>query len=70
MNWVLEVSNTGFNENIIELDHKAALQIFSTNLRMDTSRYRFLRIRLTGKVTSGDYYLTVSAIEFFGFLYE
>lgn len=73
MNWVIEGSNTDYSydwtvldtrNNITSLDDSCASQFFSIQ-KTDTF-YRYLRIRQTGRNSSGYYYLEISALEYFG----
>lgn len=77
-NWCIEGSNTNLDDDwkildernrISCLDDSSAIHTFEikTKLKKDEC-FRFLRLRETGVNTGGHYHLTLSALEFFGFL--
>lgn len=75
-NWVVEGSNTNFDNDWIILDFrndvnlldgKSIVQTFDIqNILNDNESFRYLRIRQTGCNTSNDNFMTLSALEFFG----
>lgn len=80
-NWVIEGSNSGKDDDWEQLDNRqndeCLYRVIATHTynisnefyHMDES-YKYLRIRVTGKNTSGTYHLLLSALEFFGELIE
>lgn len=79
VNWNIEGSNSG-NENdwkvldqrlnVTCLDELCAQNTFDISVHLDPNEtFRFLRIRQTGMDSEGLYWVTFSAIEYFGFLY-
>lgn len=79
VNWNIEGSNSG-NEsdwkvldqrlNVTCLDELCAQNTFDISVHLDPNEsFRFLRIRQTGMDSEGLYWMTFSAIEYFGFLY-
>ena len=76
-NWVIEGSNDGLNwkqldrreneRSLVGLDIK---KTFCIEQSLEANeRYRYLRIKLIGADSDGNYYLVFSALEYFGFLY-
>ena len=76
MNWVIESSNSG-NEGdwiildrrseVNSLDDKNAFQTFEIQNSLHNDEfYRYLRLRQVGYNTGVNFYLTLSALEFFG----
>lgn len=81
-NWIIEGSNTGgesesewtvldSHQNDETLKGKSFSHTFDINKSEGSEEfYRYLRIRQTGNDSSGYNFLTLSALEFFGFLIE
>ncbi|KAK8897927.1 hypothetical protein M9Y10_000160 [Tritrichomonas musculus] len=81
-NWVIEGSNTGgesesewtvldSHQNDETLKGTSFSHTFDINKSEGSEEfYRYLRIRQTGNDSNGENYLTLSALEFFGFLIE
>lgn len=78
--WVIEVSNTGNNddwrlidkrENVASLSKSSATETFDIQTQLTSNEsYRYIRLRQTGKST-GDYnYLVISSLEYFGYLFN
>lgn len=78
-NWVIEGSNTNYDNDwlildtrndVTALDGKNSTQTFEIQRELkQNDSFRYLRIRQTGVNTSNDHYLTLSALEFFGSVY-
>ena len=72
--WVVEGSNTDSNDwkvldsrtDCMSLNNPSAVQCFA--IQQSSDFYRFLRIRQTDKNWYGNYYFTMSALEYFGFI--
>lgn len=80
-NWVIEGSNTGLEndwtildkrDNIKSLDDINAFQTFEIQCKFESEiGFRFLQIRQIGyNTTNRSYHLTISALEYFGSLFE
>lgn len=77
-NWCIEGSNDtnswttiDTRSDITSLDDKNAISTFSIETSSRTNQfYRYIRIRQTGVNTYGYYHLTLSALEYFGFIKE
>ena len=77
-NWVIEASNSNsesdwniidFRNDISSLDGKSITQTFEIQNKLSKNEsFRYLRIRQTGVNTSNDHFLTLSALEFFGYI--
>eukprot|EP01107_Rhizomastix_libera_P008563 TRINITY_DN2383_c0_g1_i4.p1 TRINITY_DN2383_c0_g1~~TRINITY_DN2383_c0_g1_i4.p1 ORF type:complete len:918 (+),score=217.93 TRINITY_DN2383_c0_g1_i4:271-2754(+) len=70
-NWVLEGSKDGskytiLREHVNDGGLAETSSKFSWPITPGTDFYRFLRIRMTGKSSQNDYYLTLSAFEVYG----
>ena len=76
--WVIEGSNDNNNWKIISGEEN--VEFFLTRNTIHTfkikeklefdEKFKFLRMRQTGPNITGDYHLCLSALEFFGYLYE
>ncbi|KAK8835970.1 hypothetical protein M9Y10_040167 [Tritrichomonas musculus] len=72
--WVVEGSNTDSNDwkvldsrtDCMSLNNRSTVQCFA--IQQSSDFYRFLRIRQTDKTWGGNYYLTMSTLEYFGFI--
>lgn len=79
-NWVIEGSNTDKNDDwkildnqtdVSLLDDQNAQNTFKINYKFELNEcFRYLRLRQTGANTDGKNYLFISALEFFGSLYQ
>ena len=81
-NWVIEGSNTGSDiqsewtvldtrQNDSYLNKNKDIHTYSiTNNQNEKKYFRYLRIRITGKDSSNWYHLTLSCLEYFGYLFE
>ena len=72
--WVVEGSNTDSNDwkvldsrtDCMSLNNPSTVQCFA--IQQSSDFYRFLRIRQTDNNWAGSYYLTMSTLEYFGFI--
>lgn len=79
-NWVIEGSNTDEDndwkildkrDEVDFLDGKNAAHVFSIQEKLDQNEgFRFVRIKSTGVDTGGNYIFSLSALEFFGTIYN
>lgn len=76
--WVIEGSNTGRDDDWKIIDSRKGVTSLQKRNQVDTfeikndlkESYRYLRLRLTEMATSNCPHLTLSALEYFGFLIE
>lgn len=77
-NWVIEGSNEGSNWKVISEEknvdlflYRGTTQIFDIKvpLKFD-EKFQYLRLRQTEKNVTNDYFLCLSFLEYFGYIYE
>ena len=74
--WVIEVSNDESRWHVIDrqdnnnsLNNKWVVGNFQIKT-LSSDKYRYIRLRQTGKNHAGDYDFTISSLEVFGFFYD